>query len=97
MIETTLKIDGMMCDMCEAHVNQAVRNSIKIKKVSSSHKTGQAVILSEAPVDIEKVGKALLNISSPALIFSIMGSRLFSAFFMIFFAVSSEGAAKRVI
>ncbi|MBR6332076.1 MAG: cation transporter [Dehalococcoidales bacterium] len=59
MIETTLKIDGMMCDMCEAHVNQAVRNSIKIKKVSSSHKTGQAVILSEAPVDIEKVGKAL--------------------------------------
>ena len=59
MIETTLKIDGMMCDMCEAHVNQAVRNSIKIKKVSSSHKTGQAVILSEAPVDIDKVGKAL--------------------------------------
>ncbi len=59
MIETTLKIDGMMCDMCEAHVNQAIRNCIKIKKVSSSHKAGQAVILSDAPIDIEKVGKAL--------------------------------------
>ena len=59
MIETTLKIDGMMCDMCEAHVNQAVRNSIKIKKVSSSHKVGQAVILSDAPIDTEKVGNAL--------------------------------------
>ena len=59
MIETTIKIDGMMCDMCEAHVNQAIRNTVKIKKVSSSHKKGQAVILSEEPVDLEKVGKAL--------------------------------------
>ena len=45
--------------MCEAHVNQAVRNSIKVKKVTSSHKAGQAVILSEEPVDLEKIKKAL--------------------------------------
>ena len=59
MIETTIKIDGMMCDMCEAHVNQAVRNAVKIKKVTSSHKKGMAVILSEDAVDMDKVGNAL--------------------------------------
>ena len=25
MIKTTLRIDGMMCGMCEAHVNDAIR------------------------------------------------------------------------
>ncbi len=59
MIETTIKIDGMMCDMCEAHVNEAVRNAVKVKKVSSSHKKGLAVILSETPIDMKPVEKAL--------------------------------------
>ena len=25
MIETTVKVDGMMCGMCEAHVSDAIR------------------------------------------------------------------------
>ena len=25
MIETILKVDGMMCGMCESHVNETVR------------------------------------------------------------------------
>ena len=25
MIKTTVKVDGMMCGMCESHVNDAVR------------------------------------------------------------------------
>ena len=37
MTEITLKIDGMMCGMCEAHMNDAVRNALKVKKVTSSH------------------------------------------------------------
>ena len=28
MIETILKVDGMMCGMCESHVNDAVRNAL---------------------------------------------------------------------
>ena len=25
MVQTTLKVDGMMCSMCESHVNEVVR------------------------------------------------------------------------
>ena len=33
MIKTTLKIDGMMCGMCEAHMNDVIRKNFKVKKV----------------------------------------------------------------
>ena len=51
MIETTVKIDGMMCGMCEAHVCDVIRQKFDVKKVSASHSKGQAVILSEQPLD----------------------------------------------
>ena len=51
MIQTTVKVDGMMCGMCEAHVNDAVRKAIPVKKVSSSHTKGETVILSEETPD----------------------------------------------
>lgn len=61
MIKTTLKIDGMMCGMCESHVNDIIRNSFKIKKVTSSHSKGITEIISEDAFDknalIEAVGK----------------------------------------
>ena len=38
MIKTLVGIDGMMCDMCEAHMNDLFRNHFDIKKVKSSHK-----------------------------------------------------------
>ena len=51
MFRTTLQIDGMMCAMCESHVNDAVRNACKVKKVTSLHKKGECVIISEEPLD----------------------------------------------
>ena len=51
MFRTIVDIDGMMCGMCESHVNDAVRNNFKVKKVSSSHGKGRTVIESEAPLD----------------------------------------------
>ncbi len=51
MEKLTLKIDGMMCGMCEAHVNDAVRRAFRVKKVTSSHGKGETVILSEQPLD----------------------------------------------
>ena len=70
MIKTTLSIDGMMCSMCEAHINDAVRKAVPVKKVSSSHRKGQTEILSEAPLDeaalraaIEATGYRLLSVS----------------------------------
>ena len=50
MYQITLGIDGMMCGMCESHINDAVRNAFPVKKVSSSHGKGQTVILSETEI-----------------------------------------------
>ena len=51
MIKTVLKIDGMMCSMCESHMNDVVRKSCSPKKVNSSAKNGETVVISEAPLD----------------------------------------------
>ena len=32
MIKTTMKIDGMMCGMCEAHVCDAIRKAVPAAK-----------------------------------------------------------------
>ena len=50
MYQITLGIDGMMCGMCESHINDAVRNAFPVKKVTSSHSKGQTVILSETEI-----------------------------------------------
>ncbi len=55
MIRTVLEIDGMMCGMCEAHVNDAVRREFKVKKVTSSHKKGITEIISEQAPDKERL------------------------------------------
>lgn len=57
MKEITLKIEGMMCGMCEAHINDVVRKSKGVKKVSSSRSKGETVIITEdgAEPDIEKI------------------------------------------
>ena len=55
MIKTTVKIDGMMCKNCERHMTEALEAAFAAKKVTSSHKDGESVILSEAPLDREKL------------------------------------------
>ena len=56
MIETTVRVDGMMCGMCESHVNEAVRKAFpEVKKVASSHTKGQTVIQSEQALDEAKL------------------------------------------
>lgn len=59
MQETVLKIDGMTCGMCEAHVNDAIRREFSVKKVASSHRRGETVVLSEALLDEEKLRRAI--------------------------------------
>ena len=51
MLKITVQVDGMMCGMCEAHVNDAVRKAFPVKKVSSSHSRGETVILTEDGID----------------------------------------------
>lgn len=51
LVKTTLKIDGMMCTMCESHINEAIRQSFKVKKVKSSHTNGTTIIISKHRLD----------------------------------------------
>lgn len=47
MNKVTVKIEGMMCGMCEAHICDEIRRNFGVKKVSASHKKGEATILTE--------------------------------------------------
>ncbi|MBR0355568.1 MAG: cation transporter [Oscillospiraceae bacterium] len=52
MIRTTLKIEGMMCGMCEAHICDAIRKAVPgAKKVSASRGKGEASFLTDGAVD----------------------------------------------
>jgi copper chaperone CopZ len=51
MIQTTVRISGMACSMCEAHINDTIRRAFSVKKASSSHTKGKTVILSREPLD----------------------------------------------
>ena len=55
MVKTTLKIDGMMCGMCESHVNDAIRNAFPVKKDASSHSKGETVIISVEALAEDKI------------------------------------------
>ena len=50
MIRVTVKVDGMMCGMCEAHVNDAVRRALAVRKVTSDRKKKETVILAEQDI-----------------------------------------------
>lgn len=62
MIKTTLAIDGMMCGMCESHMNDVIRKNFTVKKVNSSHKKGETEIVSEEALDQEKIKSAVKEI-----------------------------------
>ena len=56
MWKYTVQIDGMMCGMCEAHMNDAVRKNFPVvKKVTSSHGKGRTVILSEGELNEQEL------------------------------------------
>lgn len=47
MIKITVSIEGMVCDMCAAHINDAIRKAFPVKKVTSSYRKNQTIILTE--------------------------------------------------
>ena len=71
MYKITVKIDGMMCGMCESHVNDAVRRVFSVKKVTSSHTKGETVILTGDAIDeaalraaVDVTGYRVLSVES---------------------------------
>ncbi len=71
MVQTTIGIDGMMCEMCEAHINDAIRKHFAVKSARSNRRKKQCVVVSEEPLDetrvrevIAETGYDLLSVSS---------------------------------
>ena len=64
MIKITVDVDGMACGMCEAHVNDAVRQNFAVKKVTSSHSKGKTEIIAQAPLDEEKLKTVIGHLGS---------------------------------
>ena len=55
-----MKIEGMMCGMCEAHVCDAIRKAVpSAKKVSASKSKKEASFLTEEAVDTASLKAAL--------------------------------------
>ena len=59
MIKTVVKVEGMMCPMCEKHVNEAIKKGFDVEGVESSHDKGETVIISAAPLDTDAVMAAI--------------------------------------
>ncbi|TGY90804.1 copper resistance protein CopZ [Petralouisia muris] len=71
MVKMIVDIEGMACGMCEAHLNEAVRNAFQVKKMTSSHTKKQAVIIAEKDIPeqelknvVAKAGYDAVSVSS---------------------------------
>ena len=81
MLKVTLKIEGMMCGMCEAHINDVIRKVVPdAKKVKSSYAKGVSTFISETEPDkdeliaaISETGYTLQNIETEEYTKKIFG------------------------
>lgn len=55
MVKIIADVEGMACGMCEAHINDAVRNAFSVKKVTSSHIKGKTEIIADTEIEEEKL------------------------------------------
>ena len=56
MYKITVQIDGMMCGMCESHMDDGFRNEFSfIKKVTSSHSDKSSVIITPEDISDDKL------------------------------------------
>lgn len=56
-----LRIDGMRCGSCEAHVNDLIRRNFSIVKVKSSHLFKKTKIYSNVELDTDKIKTFIEN------------------------------------
>lgn len=45
-----MRVEGMMCPHCEAHMNAAIKAAFKVKKVISSHTKKKTEIIAEEKI-----------------------------------------------
>ena len=66
-MEKTMKIEGMMCPRCEAHVKKALEALPGVQEAVASHTAGTAVVTLSAPVE-DAVLKAAVEAEDYAVI-----------------------------
>jgi len=59
MTETIIGIDGMMCSMCEAHINDAIRKHFSVKSAKSDRRKKRCVVVSEEPLDEAEIQQVI--------------------------------------
>ena len=55
MVQIIVGIDGMACEMCEAHVNEAIKKVFGAEDVVSSHESNTTVFTAPEKVDEDKI------------------------------------------
>lgn len=58
-IEKTIKVEGMMCGHCEAHVKEALEKIKGIEEATADHETGKVVLKLSKEVDDKKIADAV--------------------------------------
>ena len=59
MIKTTVKVEGMMCPMCEKHVREAIEKNFAVESVTASHEAKNVVIESAEPIGYEELAAVI--------------------------------------
>lgn len=60
MDKITVRIDGMICGMCEAHICDTIRRVFPdAKKVKASRKDGEATFLSGDEINADALNRAI--------------------------------------
>ena len=59
MWKYTVHVEGMMCGMCESHVNDAVRKAFPVKKVTSSRSKKETTVIAETELDEDALRTAI--------------------------------------
>ena len=59
MIKTTIKIKGIMCENCVAHVNETIKNEFDINKVTTSKENGISEVISDNELSEEKLREVI--------------------------------------
>ena len=60
-MEKTLKVEGMMCHHCEAHVKQALEAIPQVDEATADHVSGQVTVKLNAPVADDVLSKAVVD------------------------------------
>lgn len=61
MKELRIEVNGMRCGMCETHVNDIIRKTVPVKKVTSSHGKNLTIVILEDDVDQDIIIKAITS------------------------------------